>query len=133
MRLLLDTNILLWATGDTARLSGPAIALIEDEANTILFSAASIWEIAIKAGLQRENFHAVPGHVLATAKAAGFLELPMVSSIALGVAALPHHHRDPFDRFLVAQAIAEPAMFLTADRILTRYSDLVTFVGRQSS
>lgn len=133
MRLLLDTNILLWVTSDTDRLDGETIALIKDKANTVLFSAASIWEISIKAGLQRESFHAVPTEVLAAAHRAGFVELPVLSETALRVAALPHHHRDPFDRLLVAQAMAEPAVLLTADRILTRYTDLVTLVGRQSS
>ncbi len=133
MRVLLDTNILLWATSGTARLDMRALSIIKDDTNTILFSAASIWELAIKAGLQREHFHAVANDVLAAAHEAGFIELPVRSSVAFRVAALPHHHRDPFDRFLVAQALAEPAILLTADRILTRYTDLVTLVGRQPS
>jgi PIN domain nuclease of toxin-antitoxin system len=133
MRLLLDTNILLWITSETGRLEAQTIALIKDKANTVLFSAASIWEIAIKAGLQRDNFHGVPTDVLAAATQAGFIELPVRSDTALRVAALPHHHRDPFDRLLIAQAMAEPAVLLTTDRILTRYTDLVTLVGRQPS
>lgn len=133
MRLLLDTNILLWVTSGTDRLDGETFAMIKNNANTILFSAASIWEISIKAGLQRDDFHAVPTDVLAAATRAGFIELPVQSHIALRVAALPHYHRDPFDRLLIAQAMAEPAVFLTTDRILTRYTDLVTLVGRQPS
>ena len=130
MRLLLDTNVLLWATGDTKRLDAHTIALIEDGANTVLFSVASIWEIALKAGLQREDVHAVPNNVLVAAREAGFIELPVQSAVAIRVAALPHHHRDPFDRLLVAEAMAERATLVTSDRILTRYTDLVTLVGR---
>lgn len=132
MRFLLDTNVLLWVTSETFRLDPQTVALIKNPANTILFSAASIWEISIKAGLQRENFHAVPIDVLTAAREAGFIELPVRAELAVRVAVLPHHHRDPFDRLLIAQAMAEGASLLTTDRILARYTDLVTLVGRQS-
>ncbi len=133
MRVLLDTNILLWATSGTERLDGRTIQVIEDPANTVLFSAASIWEIAIKAGLQRAGFHFVPDDILSDAAKAGFQELPVRSAVAAQVARLPDHHRDPFDRFLVAQAMVESAILLTTDRILARYSQLVTVVPGKPS
>lgn len=133
MRVLLDTNILLWSIGETDILDPRAAALIEDQSNVVLFSTASIWEIAIKAGLKRDNFNASPELVLAGALASGFIELPVLSTVASKVAYLPHHHRDPFDRLLIAQAMAEAAILLTSDQILSRYTDLVTVVhGRPS-
>lgn len=133
MHILLDTNVLLWAAGASGRFDRATTDLLQDPSNTVMFSAASIWEIAIKTGLGRPDFQIAPDSIVKTALEAGFIELPVRSETALRVAALPHHHRDPFDRLLVAQAMAEPAVLLTTDRILTRYTDLVTLVGRQPS
>ena len=128
MRLLLDTHILLWALIEPGRLGPDARDQIEDRANTVLFSAASVWEMSIKAALGRADFQVSPAAIVAAALAAGFEELPVRSDAALVVATLPHHHRDPFDRLLVAQAMREPASLLTADAVLTAYSDLVVRV-----
>ena len=95
----------------------------------VLFSAASIWEIAIKSRLRRPDFDAQPYAVAEEALDIGFVELPVRSSAAAGVAHLPLLHRDPFDRLLIAQAMAEPAILYTADAHLAPYSELVKHVG----
>ncbi|HEY5299401.1 MAG TPA: type II toxin-antitoxin system VapC family toxin [Acetobacteraceae bacterium] len=128
MRVLLDTHILLWAITDGTRLDRETRLLLEDPGAEVLFSAASIWEIAIKASLRREDFPARPQEIADAARQTGFIELPVHSSAAARVADLPMHHRDPFDRILVAQAMAEPMRLYTADPVLTRYSELVTLI-----
>jgi PIN domain nuclease of toxin-antitoxin system len=128
MRILLDTHILIWAITTPERLGSEARTAILDAANEVLFSAASIWEIAIKAALRRRDFGTQPGAVAEEARDIGFIELPVHSRVAARVADLPLIHRDPFDRLLVAQAIAEPAILLTADARLSAYSELVRYV-----
>jgi len=128
MRLLLDTHILLWALVEPDRLGAEARAMIEDPDNEVLFSAASIWEVAIKAGLGRPDFPFDPHEVARGAVEAGFTELPVRADAAAQVASLPPHHRDPFDRLLVAQAMAGPLRLLTADPLLPPYSELVTLL-----
>jgi PIN domain nuclease of toxin-antitoxin system len=129
MRLLLDTHILLWALDTPAQLDSGTRALLEDPANEVLFSAASIWEIAIKVRLGRADFPVRPEAIAQAARDTGFTELPVHADAAARVADLPLHHRDPFDRLLVAQAMAEPMRLYTADPLLPPYSDLVTLVG----
>ena len=129
MRLLLDTHVLLWALAEPDRLGAEARARIEDPDNEVLFSAASIWEIAIKAGLGRPDFAVRPEEVARAAIAAGFAELPVGAEVAARVADLPPHHRDPFDRLLVAQAMAGPMRLYTADPLLPPYTELVTLIG----
>jgi PIN domain nuclease of toxin-antitoxin system len=129
MRVLLDTSILLWAITTPERLGEPVRATILDPANDILFSAASIWEIAIKAALRRADFRVRAEAVAGEARDIGITELPIDSSVAARVADLPLIHHDPFDRLLVAQAIAEPAILYTADARLPAYSELVKRVG----
>ena len=129
MRLLLDTHLLLWALAEPERL-GPALrGLIEDPENEVLFSAASIWEVAIKAGPGRIDFAVRPDEVARAAVVAGFAELPIRAEVAARVADLPPHHLDPFDRLLVAQAMAGPMRLYTADPLLPPYTELVTLVG----
>ncbi|PTM42016.1 type II toxin-antitoxin system VapC family toxin [Bosea sp. 124] len=128
MRLLLDTHVLLWSFYRPERLSRSAQELIQDTDNAVLFSAASMWEIAIKAALRRDDFQIEPDRILELMDAAGFIEIPVTSRVAVAVRDLPQHHGDPFDRLLVAQAIAEPAILLTADRKLQAYSDLVRLI-----
>jgi PIN domain nuclease of toxin-antitoxin system len=125
VRLLLDTNILLRALIEPGKLKPDIRAVLEDPAHEILFSAASVWEISIKVALGRADFHVSPARIVAEALANGFVELPVRSEAALKVATLPLHHRDPFDRLLVAQAMTEPAILYTADALLTTYSELV--------
>ena len=128
MRILLDTNVLLWATSASSRLDRTARDMLEATSNTVLFSAASIWEIAIKAGLGRSDFTISPESIVEAAARIGFVELPVTAKVAARAVGLPNHHKDPFDRMLIVQAMAEPAIFLTTDRMLTRYTELVTLV-----
>jgi len=128
VRVLLDTHVLVWALIEPQRLSQKVRATLEHPAHEILFSAASVWEIAIKAALGKAQFKVAPARLFEAALAVGFVELPVRAQAALKVQTLPHHHRDPFDRLLVAQAIAESAVLYTADSQLARYSDLVELI-----
>lgn len=125
MRILLDTQILLWAVGRSGRLDAATADALSDPANDVLFSAVNIWEIAIKFRLERPDFAVDPAIILQAALHIGFRELPVSSATAATVAILPLLHRDPFDRLLVAQAIAEPAVLYTSDARLPAYTDLV--------
>ncbi len=129
MRVLLDTHILIWSLYELERLDQATGALLEEPGTDVLFSAASIWEIAIKARLGRVDFNQRPEAVVEAALETGFTELPIRSGAAALVADLPLHHRDPFDRLLVAQAMSEPARLLTSDAQVHAYSELVTLVG----
>jgi PIN domain nuclease of toxin-antitoxin system len=130
MRFLLDTHVLLWALANPKRLPEPVFDLIETTGNEILFSAASIWEIAIKAQLLHVEFGVDAMTIIDAARATGFTELAVSTQHAAGVSNLPLHHKDPFDRMLISQAIMEPARLLTADRTLSAYSnDLVTLIA----
>ena len=122
MRLLLDTRIFLWAVAGSPRLKPAARRLIES-AEQVYVSAASIWEIAIKAQLGK--IEAEPQALTDAIAASGFLELGVRATHAAGVARLAVHHTDPFDRLLVAQALAEPLRLLTADAALVQYGDIV--------
>jgi PIN domain nuclease of toxin-antitoxin system len=128
MRILLDTHVLLWALSEPQRLSADARSMIEAPENAVFFSAASIWEIAIKAHVKRAGFSFQPEEVAHAATESGFVELPIRAATAAHVSRLPLHHRDPFDRLIVAQAMFEPAHLLTVDPILRQYSELVTIV-----
>jgi PIN domain nuclease of toxin-antitoxin system len=129
MRVLLDTHVLLWALVEPRRLDGETRATIESSDTEVLFSAASIWEIAIKAGLGRSDFAFDPAEIARAALDTGFAELAVRSNAAALVGRLPLLHRDPFDRVLVAQAIVEPATLYTTDQQLVPYSDLVRRIG----
>ena len=128
MRVLLDTHILLWALGEPAKLPPQARQAILDPTNEILFSAASIWEIAIKSQLRRRDFVADAAEVAGAAVNSGFDELPVRAQHTALTARLPMHHRDPFDRLLIAQAIREPLHLLTVDATLGKYTELVLMV-----
>jgi PIN domain nuclease of toxin-antitoxin system len=129
MRLLLDTHLLLWAIAAPQHLDAITRYALEEPENEVLSSAASIWEIAIKARLGPPDFAFRPGEILQAALETGFTELPVRARDACVVADLPLYHRDPFDRLLVAQAISEPVRLYTADTLLPRYSELVTLVA----
>lgn len=128
MRLLLDTHVLLWAAGAPERLPEAARALLEDRANTVCFSVASLWEIVIKRALGREDFVVDPARLRMLLVANGFEELYVTADHALAMGALPPIHRDPFDRVLVAQAREEQLLLLTSDRTLESYGDGVRCV-----
>jgi PIN domain nuclease of toxin-antitoxin system len=121
VRLLLDTHVFLWLQTEPERLGGH-LTLVEDRANTLLLSAASSWEIAIKFGLGRLPLPEPPDRYVPTRmRAIGAEALPIEHSHALAVVALPALHRDPFDRLLIAQAEATGAALLTADPAVAQY------------
>src|SRR5918994_3027491 len=105
MRLLLDTHLLLWAAANSKRLSREARELLEDAGNDVYYSAASIWEIAIKSSLRRKDFRIELPQLLSALPEMGLIELPITAVHAAGVSSLPPIHRDPFDRLLIAQSL----------------------------
>lgn len=120
MKLLLDTHLLLWAAAGRG-LSPAALTLVEDPANELIFSAASIWETAIKSGLGRSDFQVDAAVFRRALLESGYDELPITGAHAAAVAALPDLHRDPFDRLIVAQANVEGITLLTADQAVLAY------------
>jgi len=125
MRLLLDTHILLWTLSDDARLTTKARKIIENAAD-IYVSAATFWEMAIKVGLGKLNVDLE--EIRQYCIDSGFIELPVSAEHAIAVKNLEHHHRDPFDRIIVATAMTEPMKLLTADPLVAQYTDLAVLV-----
>ena len=125
MRLLLDSHILIWLMAEDARLTAEARTLISG-ATEVFASTASIWELAIKVSLGK--LHLDIERLVSLLDAAGIYELQITRPHAMAVARLPLLHRDPFDRLLIAQAIAEPMRLLTADAHLAAYSELVVTI-----
>ena len=121
MNYLLDTHILLWSLIDPERVPGPMRRLIEDAENRVWFSAASIWEIAIKHSLAKAEFAVEPATIWKAARETGLEELAVTAEHAVGVNALPWLHKDPFDRVLVAQARAAGMKLLSVDREVNAY------------
>lgn len=124
MKLLLDTRIFLWLNADDPKLSKQARRFI-DEAQEIFVSSVVFWELAIKIG--RGELAADPDELKRALYANSFTVLPVSIEHACASATLPWHHKDPFDRMLVAQAMTEPLRLLTVDRQLAPYTDLVLF------
>jgi PIN domain nuclease of toxin-antitoxin system len=121
VKLLLDTHLLIWAANDDPSLSDEARAAIEHTDNALFFSVASIWEIVIKSSLGRDDFR-VDARVLRRSLIdAGYEELSIEAQHALEVERLPMHHRDPFDRLLLGQAIVEGIVLLTHDELVRQY------------
>jgi len=121
MKLLLDTRLLLWAAGEPRRLSKAARALIDNPDNELLFSAASLWEVAIKRGLGRKDFKVDARLLRRGLLDNGYRELPILSDHVVATESLPLIHRDPFDRILVAQATVEGITLLTIDSLVSQY------------
>lgn len=121
MKLLLDTQLLLWAAGFPGRLSRRAQALIEDADTILFFSAASIWEASIKSGMGRADFQLDTRVLRRALLDNGYTELPVRSEHAVRLLSLPSIHRDPFDRILVAQATHEGITLITTDTLVARY------------
>jgi PIN domain nuclease of toxin-antitoxin system len=124
LNVLLDTHLLLWALSRPAKLKPRARTLIEQ--SEVFVSSASIWEIAIKSSLGK--LEADPRLVLEGLEPAGLRKLSITVEHAAKVYELPAHHRDPFDRLLLAQALSEPLMLLTDDDVLGQYGGYVTVV-----
>jgi PIN domain nuclease of toxin-antitoxin system len=127
VRLLLDTQLLIWASSRSQRLSLAARDAIE-LADTVAFSVVSIWEVAIKRAKHRASFDVAPEELREGLLGSGYHELPIAGAHALEVPRLPPLHGDPFDRMLVAQARAEGLTLLTADRTLSAYGAPVQLV-----
>lgn len=125
MRLLLDTQIALWALTGSPRLGALAQGLIEDPANEIYVSTATVWEIAIKHGLGRGDMPVSGARAAELFAQAGYRELPVSWRHAVTVDELPAIHSDPFDRILVAQALAEPMRLLSRDAKVASYGAMV--------
>ena len=121
MKLLLDTHLLLWAAGDPRRLSKRARTLIDNPDNELLFSAASLWEVAIKRGFGREDFKVDARLLRRGLLDNGYSELPIISDHVVATESLPPIHKDPFDRVLVAQATVEGVTLLTVDSLVAQY------------
>jgi PIN domain nuclease of toxin-antitoxin system len=121
MKLLLDTHLLLWAAGEPRRLSKQARALIDNPDNDLLFSAASLWEVAIKRGLGRRDFTVDARLLRRGLLDNGYSELPIISDHVVATESLPLIHKDPFDRILVAQATVEGVTLLTTDSLVSQY------------
>ena len=122
MRLLLDTHAFLWAIAEPSRLSDPVRGWLEDGGNETWVSIASIWEIAIKTGLGRLRLPSALGSFLRRQLASSnFLVLPIGLEHAVAVRDLPHHHRDPFDRLLIAQSRIEGLALVSRDPQMKAY------------
>ena len=121
MRVLLDTHVLLWAAGVPEQLTREARDLIENPETELVFSAASLWEVAIKSGLGRDDFRVDPRLLRRGLLENGYTELAVTGSHAVALDLLPRMHKDPFDRMLVAQAQVEGIMLLTADPTVASY------------
>jgi PIN domain nuclease of toxin-antitoxin system len=121
VKLLLDTHLLLWAAGEPARLPVAARELIDDANNQPMFSVASLWEVAIKSGLGRDDFRVDARLLRRGLLDNGYDELAITGEHAVAVAALPPIHKDPFDRLLVAQSAVEGILLLTTDTVVAQY------------
>ena len=121
MSFLLDTHVLLWAAGKPERLPGEVRAMIENLETELIFSAASLWEIAIKSGLGRSDFRIDPRLLRRGLLENDYTELAVTGAHAVVVDLLPPIHRDPFDRILIAQAQVEGITLLTTDEVVGRY------------
>ena len=125
MQILLDTHLFIWWLKDDAQLSKKACTIITN-ADIVYVSSVSIWEAAIKIQLGKLNANIL--ELVDAINSEGFVELPLLAKQAATVTKLPNFHRDPFDRMLIAQAIAEPLRLLTSDMILKKYSELVEII-----
>jgi PIN domain nuclease of toxin-antitoxin system len=119
--LLLDTQILLWAVNQPDRLPAAVRTLLTNPQNDLLFSPASLWEIAIKNTMRRDDFQVDPRVLRRGLLENGYAELPITSEHAIGIDLLPTLHKDPFDRLLLSQALCEGVTLLTSDTQLAKY------------
>jgi PIN domain nuclease of toxin-antitoxin system len=118
VKLLLDTNALIWTLGDPKRLSNHAADQIQDESNRVFVSVVSAWEIGVKRAKRKLD---LPDNLESMMIEKRFDPLPLTLSHALAVESLPHHHHDPFDRMIIAQAQIEGLTLVTSDREMRHY------------
>jgi PIN domain nuclease of toxin-antitoxin system len=123
MKLLLDTHTFIWWDSDPARLSPRAMTLCEDPMNTILLSVASVWEMQIKRQLGKLKLTLSVADIIASQQEAHNIEvLPVNLSHVLALENLPEHHKDPFDRLLISQAVVEGAALVSRDKVFEQYT-----------
>ncbi len=125
MRLLLDTHVIIWAMEADPRVRHITERLTDSD-NEVFFSVASLWEMAIKVGTGKLEVDVAVFR--AEALATGFMELPVLGRHIEALGGMPHHHRDPFDRLLVAQAAAEPMRLITADATVALYGNHIELI-----
>lgn len=131
-RFLIDTHCWLWAMAAPEKLNAAAAELIGSDENTVVFSAASAWEIGIKAGLGKLHLpEPADEYVVSRIEDHGMKSMPVYVHHAVRVAALPLHHRDPFDRLLVAQAQSEGLALMTADPRIAAYDVEIIWAGKK--
>ena len=128
MKLLLDTHLLLWAATENQKLPKPARRLIDSPDHELFFSAASLWEVAIKRGLGREDFKVDARLLRRGLLDNGYRELPILSDHVVATESLPPIHKDPFDRVLVAQATVEGITLVTTDALIAQYPGPIRIV-----
>ena len=128
MRILLDTHLVLWAVGQSKRLSPSVREALEDPGNTLFCSTASLWEIAIKTMLRRPDFEVDVAGFRTALRSLDIAELPVQGDHIETLLELPDLHRDPFDRLIVSQSLAEPLSLWTNDRVVAQYSDTIRLV-----
>jgi PIN domain nuclease of toxin-antitoxin system len=121
MKFLLDTQLIVWTFYDQKRMPLQARILMEPRENVLIFSTASLWEIAIKRGQGKKDFQFDPRVLRRMMLDDGYEELPVLGQHAVEVDALPPIHKDPFDRILIAQAMVEGITLLTADPVIAQY------------
>jgi PIN domain nuclease of toxin-antitoxin system len=128
MRILVDTHVLLWAVSQSNRLPADTRDLLEDTGNTLYCSTASLWEIAIKSALRRQDFDIDLREFRLALETMEIAELPILGQHTEAIVSLPGIHKDPFDRMLIAQSMTEPLVLLTNDAVLAQYWDGVKLV-----
>lgn len=128
MKILLDTHILLWAAGEPDRLPMAAREILENPETEPTFSPASLWEVAIKRGLGRDDFQVDPRLLRRGLLDNGYVELPITGEHAVAVNSLSAIHKDPFDRMLIAQAMIAGIELLTGDELVGRYPGPIRLV-----
>jgi PIN domain nuclease of toxin-antitoxin system len=121
VKLLLDTHLLLWAAGHPERLSAKARKLIDNPDTELLFSSASLWEVAIKRALGRNDFRTDARLLRRGLLDNGYSEVPIMGEHVVATESLPSIHKDPFDRVLIAQATVEGITLLTTDSVVAQY------------
>ena len=120
--------MLLWAAGAPHRISEAGRALLEDPSHELIFSAVNLWEVSVKLGLGRPDFHTDPRILRRGLLDHGYGELPVTGEHAVAVCGLPPLHKDPFDRMLVAQSIVEGMLLLTSDPLVAQYPGPVRLI-----
>ena|ERR1700726_2539001 len=131
MKYLLDTMVWLWSVGETDRIGSAGFEILRNGEQQLYLSAASSWEIAIKAKLGKYQLPDAPGPYMRSRLAAqGILALPVTQDHSLSVYDLPLHHHDPFDRLIIAQALQERMIILTSDRAFKQYPVEILWCGK---